>query len=106
LIVCGDIVKRFQVIYGEHPLKLNYPIPNGTETITDIVLRRPKARDLLRIEGSKAGEGMAGTIAIIAMLSGLPKDALEDLDASDLTRLNTELAGFFQKYTDEDPGSN
>ena len=68
--------------------------------IAEINLRRPVAKDMVSIEAMKK-EGAAGTLAIFALLSGLPEEVLEDLDGYDMRRLSDEFANFFTRA----PGS-
>lgn len=80
--------------------KLQYPIAatygSGAEardeTIFEISLRRPIAKDLLITDGVQ-GE-VAKTLAVIAQLSGLPRVLVEKMDAADLTAVGAIIEGF------------
>lgn len=74
-------------------IKLTYPVEAEGRTIDEITIRRPKARDLRKMETAKGGE-IAKSIDLIANLAELPPSAIEDLDASDFQALSEQVAGF------------
>jgi hypothetical protein len=84
----------------ERAFPLAYPVEHDGAPLTEVVLRRAKARDMAAIE-KIAGEDKTGqmdqTIGIIAVLSGLPADVVGDLDAEDFTALSEALADFFPR---------
>jgi len=81
-------------------VELYFPIKSGTEVITQVLMRRPKARELRRMteakENGKALEGLAKTLVLIADLTGRAPKELEDLDAADWSLLTT-VSGFLQR---------
>ena len=83
---------------------LKYPFIYKDKTIDEIVLQRPKARDLLKMESS-GKQGLASTAMMLSRLSGLPEEALGDLDAEDLMALSEEIGAFFPKPPPQDGGS-
>jgi hypothetical protein len=84
-----------------YPLK--YPIIFGETSIVELTLRRAKAKDMIAIENAQdAGAGSAMiTLAFLASINGVPVEALEELDAEDLTDVSEKIVGFlpqrFQK---------
>lgn len=76
-------------------IKLNYPVQAEGRSIEEITLRRPKARDLRKMETAKGGD-IAKSIDLIANLAELPPSAIEDLDASDFQSLSDKVAGFLE----------
>lgn len=74
-------------------IQLEYPVEAEGQTIDAITIRRPKARDLKRMEVAKGGE-IAKSIDLIANLAELPPSAIEDLDAADFQAVSEVVAGF------------
>ena len=77
-------------------MKLKYPFTYKEKVIDEIVLQRPKARDLLKMEASGKA-GLASTSMMLSRLSGLSEEALGELDAEDLMALSEEMGDFFPK---------
>ena len=76
-------------------IKLKYPVQAEGRRIEEITIRRPKARDLRKMETAKGGD-IAKSIDLIANLAELPPSAIEDLDASDFQSLSNKVAGFLE----------
>ncbi|UAA38224.1 phage tail assembly protein [Paraneptunicella aestuarii] len=74
-------------------IQLKFPVQAEGRTIESIEIRRPKARDLRKMETAKGGD-IAKSIDLIANLAELPPSAIEDLDAADFQELSTMVAGF------------
>lgn len=72
---------------------LAYPIEVEGELLSQVTLRRPKARDLKHMETAKGGE-IAKSMGLIAHLAELPPHAIEELDASDFQAISEVVAGF------------
>ncbi len=77
-------------------IQLEYPIEAEGRTITAITLRRPKARDLKKMERSSGGD-IAKSIEFVADLAELPPAAIEELDGADFQCLSGVVAGFLGK---------
>ncbi len=77
-------------------IKLQFPIESEGQTIETITLRRPKARDLKKMENGKGGE-IAKSIDLIANLAEIPPSAVEDLDAADFQAISGVVAGFLDQ---------
>ena len=81
-----------------HPLKHKIVLTKRssqgetTEEITELTLRRPKAKDL-RIMDKPMGE-VAKTIELIAALSGHPTKVIDEVDGEDLEALGKVIEGF------------
>lgn len=74
-------------------LKLQYPVTFGTETITELKLRRPTGKDLR--DAFDAHEGEWGRIiALGATLSGRAPAEIESLDGLDAMALREEINRF------------
>ncbi|ASX25862.1 phage tail assembly protein [Candidatus Williamhamiltonella defendens] len=74
-------------------ITLQFPIESEGRTLEEITLRRPKARDLKKMETGKGGE-IAKSIDLIANLAEIPSSAVEDLDAADFQAVSEVVAGF------------
>ena len=74
-------------------IKLKHPITaDGVELKELTLLRRPKARDLERLD-NVAGP-VAKVITLIADLAEISPDQVRGLDAEDFTVIEKEVSGF------------
>ena len=82
-------------------IQLSTPISFEGYTITELNIRRPKVRDLRVMEQATADKPtqLDQGAAMVALLSGIPEAAIEELDAADFTRASEVIAGFFEKAT-------
>lgn len=80
-------------------IQLSTPVTFDGYTITELNIRRPKVRDLRVMEQSTADKStqLDQGAAMVALLSGIPEAAIEELDAADFTRASEVIAGFFEK---------
>lgn len=63
-------------------IKLEYPITDGHgKEITELNVRRAKAKDLRRMQGVT---NLEKNISLLAMLTGLVPEDLDDLDIADV----------------------
>ncbi|MBY0401804.1 phage tail assembly protein [Myxococcota bacterium] len=77
-------------------IPLDFPVEREGGEITELVIRRPKAKDLALVEEVRAkGEGVEEAIALLAILSGQPVEVIEEIDFEDFTRASEALADFF-----------
>lgn len=72
-------------------VKLQVPIILGSETVQEIVIRRPKARDL---RGIADVQSMDGVLTILSLLSGLDPALIDGLDAADLPAISEVVSSF------------
>ncbi len=72
---------------------LRYPVEFGTDTITEITLRRPKGKDMERLRDG-AIPSMADTLDLIGQLSGQPKAVVREFDADDVEEVARIIQGF------------
>jgi len=80
-------------------IRLTEPVEWQGQKITELSLRRPKVRDLRIMEETattKPGQLDQGA-AMVALLTGIPAEAIEELDAADFTKVSEAIAGFFGK---------
>lgn len=78
-------------------MQLKYPVEVDGETISEINLRRAKAKDLRSLEAAKNGEGIEETFLMLSILSDQPVSVIEEIDVEDFTSLAEALADFFPK---------
>ncbi len=63
------------------------------ETVTSVTVRRPKGRDLKAMD-KHAGKN-AQMLALIAAVTGLRADQVDEMDGEDITTLGTLVGDFF-----------
>lgn len=80
---------------GSATVSLYYPIMSGKEPLTELTFRRPKAKDLRKLEESKGGE-LGQTFAMIASLSKRALSEIDDLDSADVA-LCSMVVGFLRR---------
>lgn len=65
-------------------IQLDYPVELGTgETLTTLNIRRAKAKDILHLKGNSETEQ---GFNLLATLTGLVPEDLEELDIADFTK--------------------
>jgi hypothetical protein len=74
-------------------IKLSEPIKIDGKDVSEVTLRRPKVRDRLIVERSNVSDAEK-EVQLIANLSELPIEAIEDLDLRDYAKIQKELSGF------------
>lgn len=71
-------------------IKLDYPIQNGEgKEITELKMRRAKAKDLRRAQSQKTEAEQE--FFLIAQLTGLVIEDIDELDLSDYKKVQTAL---------------
>lgn len=80
-------------------IKLQFPITFGSETITELKLRRPTGKDLREVFDVHSGE-WARVMALGATLSGHAPSELEGLDGADAMALREVIDGFLTASKD------
>jgi hypothetical protein len=80
-------------------LKLVRPIRVEERMVTEVVIRRPKVRDLRAMEKMREPEGteLDQGIAMAAALCDLPLEAMDEMDAADFAAISEVLGGFLPK---------
>jgi hypothetical protein len=78
-------------------LRLHYPVTVEDREVSEVTITRPKVRDLKAMDAALVGitDKLDQGIVMVSVLTGLPPEAVEELDADDFTRLSEEVAGFF-----------
>lgn len=83
------------MITATSELKLSEPIEHAGKTITTLNVRRPKVADMLAAQKASANEPER-ELNLIAVLTGLPRAAIEKLDMRDYMALQRKLAEFMK----------
>ncbi|WP_353287153.1 phage tail assembly protein [Wolbachia endosymbiont (group B) of Gerris lacustris] len=77
-------------------IKLTEPIKIDGILVSEITLRRPKVRDRLAVE--RMGNSDAGKeVALIANLASISREAVEELDLADYSKIQGALQGFLSQ---------
>lgn len=78
-------------------IELAVPLTVDGNVITELSIRRPRVRDLRALE--EATEGKSSQLdqgaVLVALLSGFPEAAVEEMDAADFARASEVIGGFF-----------
>lgn len=74
---------------------LYFPIKSGSEEVTELVIKRPQAKHIRRMQEAK-GEQLTRTLSMLAELSGRTMLELDKLDGADVTVCLTVI-GFLQR---------
>ena len=99
--------------------ELSFPIPGADgQPVTSLMLRRPRVKDLMAMQRAAKEHGgirtyidldgkpqveateeaqIAGTLAMLASITGLPEASLSELDVSEFNKIEGILGGFFPK---------
>lgn len=77
-------------VAGRHTLKHPINVGEGEEQLTEIVVRRPLARDFRFMDAGRTGVEKA--IILMSRLSGLPQSTIEELDGEDFVTV-AEMIG-------------
>jgi hypothetical protein len=93
-------------------LKLRVPIKQGELEVSELHIKPPLVKDILRTDG-KAPEGVGYVLALISSLTDVPEKALEKLvpeDYADIrviaSQVNARFIGYvnlFDREDEEDP---
>ncbi len=73
-------------------IKLKHPITHGAETITELELRRPKAKDMRDLP--LQGMGMDHMLDLAGRCAGQPPSVINELDIEDVMQV-AEVVGNF-----------
>uniref|UniRef100_A0AAU7YKY0 Phage tail assembly protein n=1 Tax=Wolbachia endosymbiont of Oeneis ivallda TaxID=3171168 RepID=A0AAU7YKY0_9RICK len=77
-------------------IKLTEPIKIDGILISELTLRRPKVRDRLAVE--RMGNSDAEKeVALIANLASISREAVEELDLADYSKIQEVLQGFLSQ---------
>ena len=77
-------------------VRLTQPIVCDGKTVTDVQVRRPKVKDLRAMErdNTAASTQIDQGVAMAALLTELPVEIIDEMDAVDFAALSEVIAGF------------
>jgi len=73
-------------------ITLEFPFEHKGETYEELVVRRPKMRDLKKFEGIK--DKMKKAITMLADLAEVTPDTIDEMDPTDFDKASRVIAGF------------
>ena len=79
-------------------IKLDHPIQVNGVAMKEIFLRRPKVRDRLVVDKMTVSDAEK-EILLIANLAEISREAVEELDLADYTKIQKELQNFLLHQT-------
>ena len=74
-------------------MKLAFPIEHEGRRIAEVPIRRPKVADMLEMQ-RRGGDAAAMELTMVSLLTGLPAEAVAELDMQDYTAIQAALRGF------------
>lgn len=79
-------------------INLREPIVVSGQKITEVTIRRPKVKDLRALDNLPPSSGdLTRGIEMAAILTGLPSAVIDEMDASDFTKISDAIASFLPK---------
>ena len=77
-------------------VRLSQPIVWEGRTVTDVQVRRPKVKDLRAMErdGPNPASQIDQGVAMAALLTELPVEVIDEMDAVDFAAVSEVIAGF------------
>ncbi|UXX40887.1 MULTISPECIES: phage tail assembly protein [unclassified Wolbachia] len=77
-------------------VELNNPITVEGILLSELTLRRPKVRDRLAVERMSNNDAEK-EVALIANLASISREAVEELDLADYSKIQEALQGFLSQ---------
>jgi hypothetical protein len=78
---------------NETKIKLEYPITASGKVVSEITLRRPKAKDRLA-SAQAATDEVEREIHLISLISGLAPEDIHEMDLADYLVISGAVEGF------------
>lgn len=77
-------------------VRLTQPIDSDGKTVTEVQVRRPKVKDLRAMErdNSATASQIDQGVAMAAILTELPIEIIDEMDAVDFAAVSEMIAGF------------
>ena len=79
---------------GSVHIKLDYPVTVGSETYSELYMRRWKVADRLRVQKIPGLDDADREILMMSNLCNVPKEVFEGLDGADFIKAQKTLTGF------------
>lgn len=80
-------------------IKLKVPIQFGTQTISELTFRKPKAKDFRRLPAGPAS--MGDILDLVGQLTAQPKAVIDELDVDDMS----EVCGMVESFMPSGPAT-
>ena len=77
-------------------VRLSQPIASDGKTVTEVQVRRPKVKDLRAMErdATNSASQIDQGVAMAALLTELPIQVIDEMDAVDFATVSEVIAGF------------
>ena len=76
-------------------VKLSCPVMIDGQAITEVTMSRVKVKHLKAVEKARqSGGDFDAAVALVSVLTGLPVEAVEDMEAGDFTKLSEVAESF------------
>lgn len=88
-------------------IPLKYPFEVGDKTVTELTVRRPRARDIIALETAQsrgASQSELG-LALVASINGFQEADLLDMDTEDLVEVSERLSDFLPERLKAEPAT-
>ncbi|MEQ5770004.1 phage tail assembly protein [Halomonas sp. H33-56] len=79
------------MVKPETVVKLDQPIEHGSDTIRELVIRRPKAKDFRELP---ADPGMGDILSFAGDLASQPPSVIDELDVADMLKVVDAVGKF------------
>lgn len=88
----GTVTRKLED--GSHAVQLARPVKWGGRVMSEVVVRVPTARDMVRLTAQRGADYAVG-IAIAAVLTDLPRAVVDKLDAADFNKVVAAVGDSF-----------
>jgi hypothetical protein len=86
-------------------LKLAHPVQVDGKAMAEITIRRPKVKDIRAIDTVKDQGDLQQGLTMACLLTGLPPDVLDEMDAGDFARVSEVVMSFLPKSRAQETGA-
>lgn len=78
-------------------ITLSDPVKWDGQTITEVVIKKPKLKDVRKLQAALAGveDRLDQGAIMVSQLTGIPAAAFEDVDFDDFTEISEACGAFF-----------
>ena len=86
-------------------MKLKHPFELDGETVEAVSLRRPKVKDLRAIDAAEEKGELEQGAVMIAAVTGLSMEAVDELDTEDFLAITEKIEAFFPEVAGSKGGA-
>lgn len=76
-------------------IPLAHPFEAEGRTLSEVTIRRAKAKDIRALDARADSSDMDKTFMMIELLTGLPAEVVDEIDAIDFSTIATAVGSFF-----------